>query len=116
MPTKIVLFGGKMMGTWASICLKIFLQTTIIVKGKENIIKNKKFFIACSHQSMFETFYLQTIFNSPLETTSAPNPLRLIILSISRLQFDFVEKHMIGKNDLKLFLKLFMFSLIFFSE
>tara|TARA_A100000164_G_scaffold201503_1_gene178944 strand:+ start:160 stop:780 length:621 start_codon:yes stop_codon:yes gene_type:complete len=66
MPTKIVLFGGKMMGTWASICLKIFLQTTIIVKGKENIIKNKKFFIACSHQSMFETFYLQTIFNSPI--------------------------------------------------
>ena len=27
---------------------------------------NKKFFIAASHQSMFETFYLQTIFNSPV--------------------------------------------------
>ncbi len=66
MPIKIVLFGGKMMGKWAAFCLKIFLQTTIIVKGRENIINNEKFFIACSHQSMFETFYLQTIFNSPI--------------------------------------------------
>ena len=37
-----------------------------IIKGKENIIKNEKFFIASSHQSMFETFFLQTIFNSPV--------------------------------------------------
>ena len=66
MPTKIVLFGGKMMGKWAALCLKIFLQTKIIVKGRDNIIKNEKFFIACSHQSMFETFYLQTIFNAPI--------------------------------------------------
>ena len=66
LPTKIVLFGGKMMGKWAALCLKIFLQTKIIVKGRDNIIKNEKFFIACSHQSMFETFYLQTIFNSPI--------------------------------------------------
>ena len=66
MPTKIVLFGGKLMGKWSSICLKIFLQTNIIIKGRENIIKDQKFFIACSHQSMFETFYLQTIFNSPI--------------------------------------------------
>ena len=42
-----------------------FLSTKIIVKGRENIITDKKFFIASSHQSMFETFYLQTIFNSP---------------------------------------------------
>ena len=33
---------------------------------EENIIENKKFFIAASHQSMFETFFLQTIFNSPV--------------------------------------------------
>jgi len=66
MPSKIVLFGGKLMGYWTGICLKIFLSTKIIIKGKENIIKNEKFFIASSHQSMFETFYLQTIFNSPI--------------------------------------------------
>ncbi len=66
MPTRIVLFGGKLMGIWSSICLQFFLQTKIIIQGKENIIRNEKFFIACSHQSMFETFYLQIIFNSPI--------------------------------------------------
>ena len=66
LPKKIVLFGGKIMGYWTSLCLQIFLSTKIIIKGKENIIKNKKFFIASSHQSMFETFFLQTIFNSPV--------------------------------------------------
>ena len=54
------------MGYWTSLCLQIFLSTKIIIKGRENIINNKKFFIACSHQSMFETFFLQTIFNSPV--------------------------------------------------
>jgi len=66
LPKKIVLFGGKIMGYWTSFCLQIFLSTKIIIKGKENIIENRKFFIASSHQSMFETFFLQTIFNSPV--------------------------------------------------
>ncbi len=66
LPRKIVLFGGKLMGYWSAVCLKIFLSTKIIIKGKENIINNEKFFIASSHQSMFETFFLQTIFNSPV--------------------------------------------------
>jgi len=66
LPQKIVLFGGKIMGHWSKICLNIFLSTKIIIKGKENLISEGKFFIACSHQSMFETFFLQTIFNSPL--------------------------------------------------
>jgi len=66
LPQKIVLLGGKLMGYWASFCLQIFLSTKIVIKGTENIIENKKFFIAASHQSMFETFYLQTIFNSPV--------------------------------------------------
>ena len=54
------------MGYWTSFCLQNFLSTKIIIKGEENIIKNRKFFIAASHQSMFETFFLQTIFNSPV--------------------------------------------------
>jgi len=66
LPQRIVLFGGKIMGYWASFCLKFFLSTKIIVKGKENIINDKKFFIAASHQSMFETFFLQTLFDSPV--------------------------------------------------
>ena len=65
-PQKVVLFGGKIMGYWSSFCLRFFLSTKIIVKGKENIINNSNFFIASSHQSMFETFFLQTIFNSPV--------------------------------------------------
>ena len=66
LPQKIVLFGGKIMGHWSKICLNLFLSTKIIIKGKENLISEGKFFIACSHQSMFETFFLQTIFNSPV--------------------------------------------------
>ena len=54
------------MGYWTGLCLRIFLSTKIIIKGKENIITEEKFFISASHQSMFETFYLQTIFNSPV--------------------------------------------------
>ena len=66
LPQKITLFGGKLMGYWSQYCLKIILSTKIIVKGKDNMINDEKFFIACSHQSMFETFFLQTIFNSPV--------------------------------------------------
>ncbi len=66
LPKKIVLFGGKIMGYWTSFCLQIFLSTKIIIKGKENIIDDRKFFIAASHQSMFETFFLQTVFNAPV--------------------------------------------------
>ena len=66
LPKQIVLVGGKLMGYWASFCLKLVLSVKISIKGKENIIRSEKFFIAASHQSMFETFYLQTIFNSPV--------------------------------------------------
>ena len=50
------------MGHWTSFCLKFFLSTKIVIKGKENIVNNEKFFIASSHQSMFETFYLTNYF------------------------------------------------------
>ena len=66
LPQKFVITGGKLIGHWTKICLRLFLSTKILVKGHENIIKNEKFFIASSHQSMFETFFLQTIFNSPV--------------------------------------------------
>ena len=66
LPKQVVILGGKLMGHWTSFCLKIFLSTKIIIKGTENIIKNEKFFIASSHQSMFETFFLQTLFDSPV--------------------------------------------------
>ena len=66
MPQKIILFGGKIMGHWSKICINVFLSSKILIKGKENLICGSKFFIACSHQSMFETFFLQTIFKSPV--------------------------------------------------
>jgi len=66
LPKSFTLFGGKIMGHWTRFCLRIFLSVKIKILGKENIVFNEKFFIACSHQSMFETFFLQTIFNSPV--------------------------------------------------
>ena len=66
LPQSITLFGGKLMGHWTGFCLKFFLSVNIKIKGRENLINDQKFFIAASHQSMFETFYLQTIFNSPV--------------------------------------------------
>ena len=66
LPKQIVMFGGKLMGKWAGFCLNLILSVKILIKGRENIISDKKFFIAASHQSMFETFYLQTIFSSPV--------------------------------------------------
>ena len=66
MPPAVTLMGGKIMGYWAKYCLRIFLSVKINIIGRENIVDGEKFFIACSHQSMFETFFLQTIFNSPI--------------------------------------------------
>ena len=66
LPRKVVQLGGKVMGYWTGFCLKFLLSTNIKIKGRENIIQDGKFFIAASHQSMFETFYLQTIFNLPI--------------------------------------------------
>mgnify|MGYP001434488595 CR=1 FL=1 len=66
LPQRIALIGGKILGYWSKICLNLCLSTKIEIKGKENIIKEEKFFIACSHQSAFETFFLQTLFNSPV--------------------------------------------------
>ena len=66
LPRHTTLLGGKLMGYWTGFCLKFILSVKILIKGEENIVNNNKFFIASSHQSMFETFYLQTVFNSPI--------------------------------------------------
>ena len=54
------------MGIWSKICLQYILSVNVKILGEENIIKNEKFFIACSHQSAFETYYLQTIYENPI--------------------------------------------------
>ena len=65
MPKNITIFGGKILGHWSKFCLKLFLSTKIEIIGEENILNSEKFFIACTHQSAFETFYLQAIFKGP---------------------------------------------------
>ena len=66
LPQKIVLVGGKILGYWIKFCLNLFLSVKVEVKGIENIPKNSNFFIASLHQSLFETFFLQSIFNYPV--------------------------------------------------
>ena len=66
LPNNIILWLGKICGYWLIFCLKFFLGTKIRVFGKENIIKNENYFIASAHQSIFETFFLQTIISSPI--------------------------------------------------
>ncbi len=104
LPQKTVLLGGKLMGFWASFCLKFFMSTKIIIKGKENIVNNSKFFIASSHQSMFETFYLQTIFNSPVfilkkELTLIP----IFGWYLKKIGSISIERKKITKNNLNFF-------------
>ncbi len=65
MPKSVSIFGGKLLGYWSKFCIKYFLATNIKIIGKENIFINERFFIACTHQSAFETFYLQVIFQGP---------------------------------------------------
>ena len=65
MPRNISIFGGKILGHWSKFCVKFFLSANIKIVGEENILSNEKFFIACTHQSAFETFYLQAIFKGP---------------------------------------------------
>ena len=66
LPQHIVTLGGKFLGCWTSFCLKYIMATKIEVKGKENLINNQKYFVVSSHQSIFETFFLQTIFENPV--------------------------------------------------
>ena len=104
LPQKVVMFGGKLMGFWTSLCLKIFLSTKIIIKGYENIIENKKFFIAASHQSMFETFYLQTIFNSLVFILKKELLLIPIFLGyLKKIVSLSIKRNTITKNNLSFF-------------
>ena len=64
LPKYVVIKGGKILGYWTKYCLRLIMSTKIEVKGLDKISKNQKYFVVCSHQSIFETFFLQTIFNN----------------------------------------------------
>ena len=66
LPSKIVLLFGKFLGYYVVFIVRIFLSTTVEFKGTENIPKSEKYFIASAHQSMFETFALQSVLDYPV--------------------------------------------------
>jgi len=66
LPTKITLLFGKFLGHYVVFVVKIFLNTKVEFKGIENIPKTKKYFVASAHQSMFETFALQSVLDYPV--------------------------------------------------
>ena len=66
LPPRFTLFFGKLLGHYVIFILKIFLNTNVEVVGNLNIPKGEKYFIASAHQSMFETFALQAVFNYPV--------------------------------------------------
>ena len=66
LPTKITLLFGKFLGHYVVFIVKVFLGTKVEFKGIENIPKNEKYFVASAHQSMFETFALQSVLDYPV--------------------------------------------------
>ncbi len=66
LPTKITLLFGKFLGYYVVFIVRVFLNTKVEFKGIENIPKNDKYFIASAHQSMFETFALQSVLDYPV--------------------------------------------------
>ena len=61
-----LLLFGKFLGHYVILVLRIFLNTKVEFKGIENIPKNEKYFVASAHQSMFETFALQSVLDYPV--------------------------------------------------
>ena len=66
LPPKITLLFGKFLGYYVIFIVRIFLSTKVEFKGIENIPKNEKYFVASAHQSMFETFALQSVLDYPV--------------------------------------------------
>ena len=66
MPPKFTLFFGKFLGHYVVFIVRIFLNTNVEFRGVSNIPKTEKYFVASAHQSMFETFALQSILDYPV--------------------------------------------------
>ena len=77
------------------------MATKIEVKGVDNISKNQKYFVASSHQSIFETLFLQTIFNNSVfilkkELIKIP----LFGLYLKKLGCISIDRNKISKDNL----------------
>ena len=66
LPPKFTLLFGKFLGHYVVFVVRIFLNTKVEIKGMSNIPKTEKYFVASAHQSMFETFALQAVFDYPV--------------------------------------------------
>ena len=66
LPPICTLLFGRFLGHYVIFIVKVFLNTEVEIKGKENIPKNEKYFVASAHQSMFETFALQAVLDYPV--------------------------------------------------
>ena len=66
LPPQFTLYFGKFLGYYVVFIVKIFLGTKVEFKGIDNIPKTEKYFVASAHQSMFETFALQSVLNYPV--------------------------------------------------
>ena len=66
LPPQFALFFGKFLGHYVVFTVRIFLGTKVEFRGVVNIPKTEKYFVASAHQSMFETFALQSVLKYPV--------------------------------------------------
>ncbi len=66
LPKKFTLLFGKLLANLIIFILRITLNTRVIFHGLENLKKVDKFFVASAHQSLLETFILQSPLNFPI--------------------------------------------------
>ena len=66
LPPKITLLFGKFLGHYVVLIVRVFLSTKVEFRGVENIPNNERYFVASAHQSMFETFALQSVLDYPV--------------------------------------------------
>jgi len=66
LPKKFTLLFGKFLANLIILILRITLNTKVIFHGLDNLKKVDKFFVASAHQSVLETFILQSPLNFPI--------------------------------------------------
>ena len=66
LPPQFTLYFGKFLGHYVVFIVRIFLSTEVEFRGVINIPKTEKYFVASAHQSMFETFALQSVLDYPV--------------------------------------------------
>ncbi len=65
-PKKITLIFGKFLANTIIFILRISLNTKVIFHGLNNLKKENRYFVASAHQSLLETFILQSPIDFPI--------------------------------------------------